>query len=106
MKRNTVPCSLKWIFIAEKLIHVLGAGLTLFRGIRAIDRDKPNTPNSDVQFAIIAGNERGKFALESSQQPDVLLRKSLDFDAGDREFLLTVAASVSPNKNVPTIHFS
>ncbi|KAH1022570.1 hypothetical protein HUJ04_011952 [Dendroctonus ponderosae] len=76
-------------------------GLTLFRGIRAIDQDKPNTPNSDVQFAIIAGNERGKFALESSQQPDVLLRKSLDFDAGDRDFLLTVAATDrgSPSKS-------
>lgn len=70
-------------------------GLTIFRGIRAIDHDKPNTPNSDVQYAIVAGNERGKFALESSHQAFLILRKSLDYDSGDRDFLLTVTASVS-----------
>ncbi|XP_050312281.1 cadherin-89D isoform X2 [Anthonomus grandis grandis] len=68
-------------------------GLTLYRGVRAIDRDKPNTPNSDVQFAIVGGNERGKFALDNSHQPDILLRKTLDFDAGDREFILTISAT-------------
>ncbi|XP_066256989.1 cadherin-89D isoform X1 [Euwallacea similis] len=79
-------------------------GLTLFRGIRAIDRDKPNTPNSDVQFAIVAGNERGKFALESSHQPDVILRRTLDFDAGDRDFVLTITATDrgSPPRNTNT----
>lgn len=75
-------------------MYGLFLGLTLFRGIRAIDRDKPNTPNSDVQFAIVAGNERGKFALESSHQPDVILRRTLDYDAGDRDFLLTITATV------------
>ncbi|KAJ8919177.1 hypothetical protein NQ315_012163 [Exocentrus adspersus] len=68
-------------------------GLTIFRGIRATDHDKPNTPNSDVQYAIIAGNERGKFALESSHQAFLILRRSLDYDTGDRDFLLTVTAS-------------
>lgn len=58
-----------------------------------MDRDKPNTPNSDVQYAITAGNERGKFALD--QQAFLVLVKPLDFDAGDREFILTVTASVS-----------
>lgn len=68
-------------------------GLTIFRGIHAVDRDKPNTPNSDVQYAITAGNERGKFALD--QQAFLVLVRPLDFDVGDREFILTVTASVS-----------
>lgn len=72
-------------------------GLNIFRRIRATDRDKPNTPNSDVQYAITAGNERGKFALDSSHQAFLLLSKPLDYDAGDREFTITVTASVSMN---------
>ena len=28
-------------------------GLTVFRGIHAIDRDKPNTANSDVTYSIV-----------------------------------------------------
>ena len=40
-------------------------GLTIFRGIQALDTDKPNTPNSDVTYSIIQGNEDKKFsALE------------------------------------------
>lgn len=70
-------------------------GTTIFRGIRATDRDKPNTPNSEVQYSLIAGNERGKFALDSSHQAFLILKRPLDFDNGDREFLLTIAASVS-----------
>ncbi|XP_065157447.1 cadherin-89D isoform X2 [Atheta coriaria] len=69
------------------------AGLTIFRGIKALDRDKPNTPNSDVQYAITAGNERGKFALDSSHQALLMLEKGLDYDNGDREFTLTITAS-------------
>ncbi|CAH0559443.1 unnamed protein product [Brassicogethes aeneus] len=68
-------------------------GLSIFRGIKATDRDKPNTPNSDVQYAIVSGNERGKFALENSHQANLILKRSLDFDSGDREFRLTVTAS-------------
>ncbi|XP_017781597.1 PREDICTED: cadherin-89D, partial [Nicrophorus vespilloides] len=73
--------------------EVTPVGLTIFRGIKAGDRDKPNTPNSDVQYAITAGNERGKFALDSSHQAYLVLKKALDYDSGDREFLLTVTAS-------------
>lgn len=76
-------------------IYVLIIGLTIFRGIKALDRDKPNTPNSDVQYAITAGNERGKFALDSSHQALLMLEKGLDYDNGDREFTLTITASVS-----------
>ena len=69
----------------------------MFRGIHAIDSDKPNTPNSDVQYAITNGNDKEKFVLDSSHQPLLVLKKPLDFDTGDREFLFTVTASVSYN---------
>lgn len=71
-------------------------GLTIFKGIRAFDRDKPNTPNSDVHYSITAGDELGRFALESSHKPALILAKGLDFDNGDKEFLLVITASVSP----------
>lgn len=77
------------------VLFFIKLGLTIFRGIRAIDGDKPNTPNSDVQYAITAGNERGKFTLDNSHQAFLLLRKQLDYDTGDREFALTITASVS-----------
>ncbi|XP_031334592.1 cadherin-89D isoform X1 [Photinus pyralis] len=68
-------------------------GLTIFRRILAADRDKPNTPNSDVQYSITGGNERGMFALDGSHQAFLILRKPLDYDTGDREFTITVTAS-------------
>lgn len=67
----------------------------MYRNIRAFDRDKPNTPNSDIQYAITAGNERGKFALDNSHHPFLVLNKPVDYDGGDREFILTITASVS-----------
>lgn len=99
--RSSSTSSRRWVSehlrnVEKREIHSnFRLGLTIFRGIRAIDRDKPNTPNSDVQYAIVAGNELGKFALESSHQAFLILRKSLDFDNGDKEFLLTITASVS-----------
>ncbi|KAK5650009.1 hypothetical protein RI129_001038 [Pyrocoelia pectoralis] len=68
-------------------------GLTIFRRIQATDRDKPNTPNSDVQYSITGGNERGIFALDGSHQAFLILTKPLDYDVGDREFIITVTAS-------------
>ncbi|XP_018326516.1 cadherin-89D [Agrilus planipennis] len=68
-------------------------GITIFRGIRATDRDKPNTPNSDVQYAITSGNEKGKFTLGSSYVPFLILKKPLDYDTGDRKFRLIVTAT-------------
>ena len=59
-----------------------------------MDRDKPNTPNSDVQYSIVAGNEAGKFGLESAHRAALVIRKPLDYDTGDKEFLLTLMASV------------
>ncbi|KAJ1529702.1 hypothetical protein ONE63_006456 [Megalurothrips usitatus] len=68
-------------------------GLTIFRGIHAVDRDKPNTPNSDVQYSIVGGNEAGKFGLESAHRAALVIRKPLDYDTGDKEFTLTLMAS-------------
>lgn len=31
-------------------------GLTVFRGIHAIDKDKPNTANSDITYSIVVSN--------------------------------------------------
>jgi hypothetical protein len=76
------------------LFQLAAQGLTVFRGIQAIDRDKPNTPNSDVQYSIVDGNDKGKFAMESSHRAVLVLRRPLDYDAGDREFNLTLMASV------------
>lgn len=69
--------------------------MNIFRGILAVDDDKPNTPNSDVQYSIVGGNERGRFSLNSSHKPILQIKKSLDFDTGDREFDLIVQATVS-----------
>ncbi|XP_063243263.1 LOW QUALITY PROTEIN: cadherin-89D [Bacillus rossius redtenbacheri] len=79
-------------------------GLTIFRGVHAVDRDKPNTPNSDVQYALTEGNEKGCFALESSHRAALVLRRALDYDTGDVDFQLTVMASDrgSPPKNSTT----
>lgn len=71
------------------------AGLTVFKGIHATDRDKPNTPNSEIHYSITAGNEKGKFGLDNSHEGYLVLKKPLDYDNGDREFLLTISASVS-----------
>lgn len=34
-------------------LQLTPVGLTIFRGIHAIDRDKPNTPNSDITYSIV-----------------------------------------------------
>ncbi|KAJ8719256.1 hypothetical protein PYW07_016812 [Mythimna separata] len=82
-------------------------GLTIFKGIHAFDRDKPNTPNSDVQYSIISGDTDGHFALESSHKPVLVLKKPLDYDAGDKEFSLVVTASdrgSPPRSSNATVH--
>ena len=69
-------------------------GLTIFRGIQAIDIDKPNTPNSDVTYSIVSGNEDRKFSIEGNQKAVVVLRKPLDYEKGDSRFNLTILAQV------------
>lgn len=73
-------------------------GSTVFQNIMAFDRDKPNTPNADIQYSLGAqdtANGAGYFSLESPHRPSVVLRKSLDFDEGMRKFDLQIIASVS-----------
>lgn len=36
-------------------------GLTIFRSIQAIDRDKPNTANSDITYSIVVSLGRDHF---------------------------------------------
>lgn len=75
-------------------------GTTIFQGISAFDRDKPNTPNSDVQFSLGADNFPGGpyFALESPHRPSLVLRRQLDYDDGIRQFSVPIVASVNePN---------
>ena len=68
----------------------------MFRGIYALDRDKPNTANSEISFEIIGGNANRKFSIEGSGggRAVLVLRKKLDFDNGDRHFNLTIRAQV------------
>lgn len=79
-------------------------GTTIYQMIAAFDRDKPNTPNSDVQFTLnempMGGKEGGSeggsfFALESPHRPSVVLRRQLDYDNGMRQFEMVVVAMVS-----------
>ncbi|CAG9787087.1 unnamed protein product [Diatraea saccharalis] len=83
--------------------------LTIYKGIHAFDRDKPNTPNSDVQYSITAGDPEGHFALESSHKPGLILRKPLDYDTGDKEFILTITAwdrGTPPRNTNTTVHIT
>ena len=76
-------------------------GLTIFRGIQAVDRDRPNSPNSDIAYSIVAGNEDRKFSLEAGgQKAVVVLRKPLDLEAGDALFNMTILAQVSSSNNL------
>jgi len=69
-------------------------GLPVFRGIAAIDRDQPGSPNSDISYAI---SQQNVFSLESSSAASavLILRRPLDYERGDRLFNLTLTAQVS-----------
>ncbi|PRD36751.1 UNVERIFIED_CONTAM: Cad89D [Trichonephila clavipes] len=69
-------------------------GLTVFRGLHAIDKDKPNTPNSDVTYSIVGGNENNSFALSDPIEGILVVNKPLDYDYGSREFKLLIQASL------------
>ncbi len=40
-------------------------GLPVFRGISAIDRDKPGSRNSEIGYEIVAGNHDRVFNLQA-----------------------------------------
>lgn len=71
-------------------------GSTVFQNIAAFDRDKPNTPNSDIQYSIgMSSPSPGYFTLESPHRPSLILRKPLDYDEGIKSFNIEIIASVS-----------
>ncbi|KAF7386894.1 hypothetical protein HZH66_011346 [Vespula vulgaris] len=89
--------------------ELTSTGVTIFRGIHATDGDKPNTPNSDIHYAIVKGNEQGKFSLESGHRTALILRKPLDYDNGDREYTLVITATdrgVPPKSNKTTVRIT
>lgn len=68
----------------------------MFNRIKAIDRDKPNTPNSDIEYAIAPKQIKSgdfPFRLESSQKPKLILQRPLDYDAGLHSMSVMVIAS-------------
>ncbi len=76
--------------------HPPPLGIPVFRGISALDRDKPGTPNSQISYEIVGGNAGRKFSLEARSKASavLVLRRGLDYDEGDREFNVTVRATV------------
>lgn len=71
------------------------SGSVVFQDIQAIDRDQPNTANSDIQYFI--GNQPSDskgafFMMDSPHRPHILLKRSLDFDNGIRRFDLSIIA--------------
>lgn len=72
-------------------------GTAIYQQVAAFDRDKPNTPNSDVQYTMgVEEHDPGGtfFALESPHRPSVILRRQLDFDEGKRMFEIPIIATV------------
>ncbi|CAG0889348.1 unnamed protein product [Darwinula stevensoni] len=90
---DNVPTFINTPYTA-KVEELTPPGIAILNGIVAIDNDKSNTPNSDVIYTIVDGNERGMFQLKSSQSASLILNKPLDYDAGDREFNLRIRAKV------------
>lgn len=78
-------------------------GAKIFTGIQAFDRDKPHTPNSDVQYSIELPEHDAHFTLESPHRPHVILRRQLDFDEGKRMFEIPIVATVSTPHSLPVL---
>ena len=41
------------LYYPLSIAQLTPVGLTVFRGIHAVDRDKPNTANSDITYSIV-----------------------------------------------------
>lgn len=78
----------------------------MVRSIRAVDADKPFTPNSDVRYLIAASKSQAMFSLvlDGNGSAALVLRESLNYDAGDEQFALDVYAKDegTPSRNVST----
>ncbi len=71
-------------------------GVAIFRGIAAIDRDTPGTPNSAVSYFIIGtepDSENNTFILPDPSEGNLVLNKPLDFDNGNKEFKIKIQAT-------------
>jgi len=77
------------------------------RGIKALDADKPFTPNSEVRYLIAASKSQAMFSLvmDANGSATLVLKEPLDYDSGDEQFLLEVYAKDegSPPKNTSTV---
>lgn len=75
--------------------------------MKAMDNDKPFTPNSDVRYLIAASKSQAKFSLVMDPEgfAVIVLKEPLNFDSGDRQFLLEVYAKDegSPSRNTSTV---
>lgn len=82
-------------------------GTTVVRGIKALDADKPSTPNSEVRYLIAASKSQAKFSLvmDANGSAAVVLKEPLNFDSGDEQFLLEIYAKDegSPSRNISTV---
>ncbi|XP_064090061.1 cadherin-89D-like isoform X2 [Macrobrachium nipponense] len=69
-------------------------GLTILPEIRVKDEDKPNTANSEVELQLASqGNaEFQYFAMSDRKRGTITLAKTLDYDAGPKEFHLQIVA--------------
>lgn len=82
-------------------------GTTVVKGIKAMDADKPATPNSNIRYLIAASKSQAKYSLvmEEHGSAAIVLKEPLNFDGGDERFLLEVYAKDdgSPSRNASTI---
>ncbi|XP_050427900.1 cadherin-89D [Adelges cooleyi] len=81
-------------------------GTTIVKNIRALDADKPSTPNSDVRYLIAASKSQAKFSLvmDADGSAAIILKESLNYDSGDDRFLLDIFAKDEgiPSRNTST----
>lgn len=84
-------------------------GSIIFQDVHAIDRDQPNTPNSDIQYFIgqqTVDSQGAFFMMDSPHRPHIILKRSLDFDSGIRRFDLNIIAKdrgVPPHQSNTTL---
>ncbi|XP_068218882.1 cadherin-89D [Palaemon carinicauda] len=105
------------VFVQENMTvtvdELTPVGLTLLPEIRVRDGDKPNTANSEVELQLVAsssssGNaERDQyFTMVDRKRGTITLARTLDYDAGPKEFHLEVVAKdmgVPPLSSTATV---
>lgn len=76
---NRVPTFLDtpYKFELEELTPI---GSTVYNGIRAVDGDLPNKPNSQISFRIMKGDCSDYFEFPLSTKPDLVVKKQIHYD--------------------------